>query len=82
MNHRTIMAVLMDKRTREAVKVQETLTKHGCIISVRLGLHETGDVCSDNGLVLLSLAGTKKEVAALKRDLSKVKGVRVKTMEL
>jgi len=82
MSSRTIMAVLIDKRTKEAPKVQEALTKHGCIISVRLGLHETGNICADDGLVLLSLCGTRKEVAALKRDLLAVKGVRVKAMEL
>ncbi len=82
MNCRTIMAVLIDKRIKEAVKVQEVLTKYGCIIGMRLGLHEAGSICADDGLVLLSLCGTKKEVAALKRDLGKIKGVRAKTMEL
>ncbi|MEO0078705.1 MAG: hypothetical protein ABIK86_06890 [candidate division WOR-3 bacterium] len=82
MECRTIMAVLVDKRTEEAVKVQEVLTKHGCIISLRIGLHETSRVCSDQGLILLNLCGTKKEVAALKRDLARIKGVKTKTMVL
>ena len=80
MNCRTIMAVTISKRIAEAVKVQQALTRHGCIIRLRVGLHEAGDVCADDGLVLLHLCGTKKEIAALKTDLNKVKGVKAKTM--
>ncbi len=80
MNCKTIMAVSISKRIAEAVKIQQALTKHGCIISLRVGLHETGNVCADDGLVLLHLCGTKKEIAALKADLNKIKGVKAKTM--
>jgi len=80
MNCRTIMAVSISKRTAEAVKVQQVLTEHGCIIKLRVGLHETGNVCADDGLVLLHLCGTKKEVAALRNDLSRIKGVKAKTL--
>ncbi len=80
MNCKTIMAVSISKRTAEAVKVQQALTKHGCIIKLRVGLHEAGDVCADDGLVLLHLCGTKKDVDALKVDLNKIKGVKAKTM--
>ncbi|MEO0085684.1 MAG: hypothetical protein ABIK37_03540 [candidate division WOR-3 bacterium] len=80
MNCQTIMAVIVSRRTNSAPKVQQVLTKHGCIINLRVGLHETGDVCADDGLILLSLCGTKREVAALKADLTKLSGVKVKTM--
>ncbi len=80
MNCRIVMAVTISKRIAEAVKVQEVLTKHGCIIKLRVGLHEAGDVCADDGLVLLHLCGTTKEVTALKTDLNKIKGVKAKTM--
>ncbi len=78
----TIVALLISKRTQAATKVQEVLTRHGCIISVRLGLHEAGAVCSDQGLVLLGVNGTRAAVTALVRDLRKIDGVRVKTMDL
>ena len=80
MSCRTIMAVSISKRTAEAVKVQQALTKHGCIINLRVGLHETGNVCADDGLVLLHLCGTKKEIGALKADLNKIKGVKARSM--
>jgi hypothetical protein len=77
-----LMAVTVDRRLKEAPKVQGVLTKHGCIINLRIGLHETMNVCADNGLIILHLCGTKKEVAALKRDLAAIKGVKARTMEL
>ena len=80
MDCRTIMAVTIDKRMKEATRVQEVLTRHGCIIGLRIGVHETANVCADNGLIILSLCGSKKEVAALKADLNKIKGVKSKTM--
>ncbi len=82
MDCRTIMAVTIDKRMKEAPKVQEVLTRHGCIIGLRIGLHETVNICADNGLIILSLCGTKKEIAALKRGLEAIKGVGTKSMAL
>lgn len=78
----TIMAVSVDKRTKEATKLQQVLTKHGCIINLRVGLHETANVCADNGLIILHLCGTKQEVAALKADLGKVAGVKAKALSI
>ncbi len=82
MDCRAVMAVLVDKRMKDAARVQEALTKNGCIINIRLGLHEIRNVCADEGLILLYLCGSKKDVGVLKSDLRKIKGVRVKTMEL
>lgn len=76
------MAVRIDRRSLEAAKVQQTLTKHGCIISLRIGLHEIGNVCAEDGLVLLNVCGKPKELAALKKDLRAIKGVTVKSMEV
>ncbi|MDP4094875.1 MAG: hypothetical protein Q8920_16135, partial [Bacillota bacterium] len=50
-----IMAVLVNHRSKEAPHVQEILTKYGCAIKMRLGLHETDGVCSDEGLILLHM---------------------------
>ena len=50
-----IMAIVINHRSKNAVQFQEVLTRHGCTIRLRLGLHEAGDVCSEEGLVLLQL---------------------------
>jgi hypothetical protein len=79
----TIMAVRLARRVDSALQVQEVLTKHGCAIRMRLGLHETAkDYCAEEGLILLQVCATAEETAALEADLAAVHGVRVKTMAL
>ena len=78
----TIMAVKLGKRRKEAALVQETLTEFGCLIKVRLGLHEAGDVCSEEGIILLQLDGQKKEIGKFAAALKKKCGVKVNIMEI
>ncbi|EJP6473424.1 hypothetical protein ACFLKB_11810 [Clostridium sp. FAM 1755] len=80
----SIMAIKISPRNEVAPKVQEILTKNGCIIKTRLGLHEaTNDSCSKSGLILLELLNNKKEdIETLSKDLSSLKGVSVKLLEI
>ena len=79
----TIMAIALEGRNRFAPDLQEILTKHGCIISMRLGLHETSkDLCADRGLILLQLSGEEKEISDLKEDLSKIEDIKINTMAI
>lgn len=77
----TIMAVLLDKRTDAAPRVQKILTDYGCIISSRIGLHQVND-CSEDGLIILHLCGEEKEVEELESKLEKVNRVNVKKMKV
>ncbi|MCY6371429.1 hypothetical protein [Clostridium ganghwense] len=77
----TIMAVAIEPRNVSAPKVQEILTKHGCIIKVRLGLHDVSeDSCSKRGLILLQLCANADEIEGLRKDLESIEGVKVNTM--
>lgn len=79
----TIMAIRLEPRTDHAPDFQEVLTKHGCIIKMRLGLHETSDkMCSERGLILLQLSGDENDVKALKEDLFSVEGLKLNTMTI
>ena len=82
MNEYNIMAVLINHRSKKAPTVQEVFTKHGCSIKMRLGLHEAGDVCSEEGLVLLQLSGEKDDIKALEDELNGIEGVKAKTMSI
>jgi len=77
-----VMAIAVNHRVKNANAVQNVFTKYGCIISVRLGLHETGDVCADSGLIILQLSGTDDEVQAFSKELNEIDGVTAKTIEL
>ena len=82
MECQTIMAVLIDRRSEAALRVQEALTRNGCIINARLGLHEAGAQCSEHGLLILHLCGAPEEVASLEADLRAIPGVKPKSMQL
>ena len=81
---RIIMGILIGHREEEALKVQELLTRYGCYIKTRLGLHDTpGEgICSSKGLLILEfLPGFDKEVDELETELKKLESFVVKRME-
>ncbi|SKA85268.1 hypothetical protein SAMN05443428_106140 [Caloramator quimbayensis] len=79
----TIMAIVVEGRNNNAPKVQEVLTKYGCIIRTRLGLHESAkDACSEKGLILLELFGDDTEIEKLKNEIMNIEGIRINTMKV
>jgi ribose 5-phosphate isomerase len=77
-----LMAVAVNHRAKNAAEVQGVLTKYGCLITVRLGLHEGGNVCSDSGLIILQLSGTSEETESFAGDLNSIPGVNAKFIEI
>jgi hypothetical protein len=73
----------MDNRISNAVNFQEALTKNGCRIKARLGLHEAGDnACANDGLIVLQPCGEKEEVEQLVEELNKLEGITAKLIDL
>ena len=59
----TIIGIKISNRLQSAIAVQEILTKVGCIIKTRIGLHEEiNGQCSPKGLILLEIIDDKKAV--------------------
>ena len=77
-----LMSVILDKRSDEAIGFQNILTKHGCIIKMRLGLHEVENICSEEGLIILLLEGNENEIKELEKDLTAMKGIKVNHMQV
>lgn len=75
-----IIGIRIADREKEAGDVQSILTKYGCIIKTRLGLHEAEKTCTSQGLILLELTGDTGEQSKLEEELQKVDGVSVKSM--
>jgi hypothetical protein len=76
-----ILGILITDRQKEAGKVQSVLTKYGCSIKTRLGLHEaTDDVCSTSGLLLLELTGDVTEMNKLENELVAIDGTQTQKM--
>ncbi|MHC1721391.1 MAG: hypothetical protein AB9844_12095 [Clostridiaceae bacterium] len=71
-----VMALTITPRNIHAGEVQNILTKHGCIITVRVGIHEvTAESCSQKGLIILHINGSDDEIKALQTDLKAIDGV-------
>jgi metal-responsive CopG/Arc/MetJ family transcriptional regulator len=75
-----IMAVVVSYRSKKAGEVQNIFTQYGCLIKVRLGLHEAGNVCSEEGLIILQLEGEQDQIAAFQNELNSVAGVKANMM--
>ena len=80
----TIMAIVQKNRVETSTKVQEVLTKYGCNIRVRLGLHDSAiDSCSNSGLILLQICTEDKQIIKdMEKELQVISDVIVKHMEI
>jgi hypothetical protein len=75
-----IMGVHVTDRVRHVEEVQKALTRHGCAIRTRLGLHDThGEHCSPDGLILLELLD-EAEGWKLSEELAQIEGIDVQHM--
>lgn len=80
---KTVLLVLIGKRKESAVEVQKVLTAWGCLIKTRLGIHDgILDNCSDSGLLILELYGTKEQKDEVARKIALIQGVSSKLVDL
>jgi hypothetical protein len=80
---KSILIALLRTRSKSAVKFQKVLTKYGCIVKTRLGIHDgVGGICSDTGLIILELVGDRKDIGALEKKLNSITGVSAKLVEI
>ena len=78
-----VVAFKLEQRTDNATLVQEVLTKHGCLIKARLGLHEAAkDYCANHGIIILQCCGEQTQLDTLMVDLNAVPGVKAKCINL
>ncbi len=78
---RWILGIHISDRVKKVGLIQPILTKFGCSIGTRLGLHDvTDDFCSPNGMILLELTGDPNEFTKLENELLNIEGLEVKKM--
>lgn len=77
----TIIGVKLGNRTDLAPVFQAVLTKFGCIIKTRLGLHEVSEnKCAPHGVILLEVIDDV-EGAKFVEELKALDGAEVQTMK-
>jgi hypothetical protein len=75
-----IFGVHITQRVENVPAVQAVLTKYGCNIRTRLGIHDAdGTSCSPSGLLLVDAFGAETE--DFYRELKELKGVDVQRMD-
>ena len=77
-----IMIVKIGQRTKKSPDVQDVLSKFGCSIKIRLGLHEAERFCSDEGVLILQLTGDTDEMRALEKALNEMESVKAQMVTL
>jgi hypothetical protein len=82
MSKENIMIIKTCKRRDNVETLQKVLTQYGCIIKMRLGIHEAGNVCSDEGLIILQLAEDPNEVEKLVKGLDEIDGITYKLVQI
>lgn len=80
---KTILLILVGKRKEAAVNVQKLLTAWGCLIKTRLGIHDgILDNCTDEGLIICELYGSKEQKDELTRKMELIEGVKSQVVNL
>jgi hypothetical protein len=81
MEKTTVLGVLLGKRVDTAPKFQELITKYGCIINTRIGLHHVAEkACPMGGVILLDLIGEDHAMQALEKDLKELPDIQIQKM--
>ncbi|MGM0508036.1 MAG: hypothetical protein ACQERZ_02600 [Fusobacteriota bacterium] len=77
-----IVGIVLENRIEDATELQSILTKYGCNIRTRLGIHEVTDKeCPRDGLIILELVGQKSSWLKMEAELLKLDGVKLKNMD-
>lgn len=77
----TIFGIKLQQRTRSSVKFQEILTKYGCNIKTRIGLHHvTDNVCSPEGVIIIEAIGQDSIVEELEKELNALDETEIQKM--
>ena len=81
MEKTVVLGVLLGKRQDSAAKFQEIITKHGCSIKTRIGLHHAdANKCPIGGVILLDLIGEDAELQALEDEIKALPDVNIQKM--
>ena len=76
----TILGLKLINRVNTAVEFQKILSKYGCSIKTRIGLHSLqGNFCSPDGIILLEIIDDKI-LSALESELLKLDDIQIQHM--
>ncbi len=78
-----VIGIRLNQRTQSSQALQTVLSKYGCNIKARIGLHETrDDFCANDGIILLHAYGDQETIQKMTDELSAIDHSTVKLMDL
>jgi hypothetical protein len=76
-----VFGVMLSNRIETATSFQEIISRYGCNIKTRIGLHTvTDNVCSPSGIILLELIGEDSDISSLYDEIAGLEGVQIQKM--
>ncbi len=76
----TILGIKVNDRMEHATDLQSILTKFGCSIKTRLGMHNAGtESCAPFGVILLEIVD-KDEALKIEKELLEISGIEIQRM--
>ncbi|MDD2374226.1 MAG: hypothetical protein PHQ55_02860 [Eubacteriales bacterium] len=82
MTTHNIMIVKVNHRIHQAESLQKVLSQYGCSIKTRLGLHEAGDACANDGLIVLQLVEGQDDLDNFAKELDALEGIDAKLVRI
>ncbi len=81
MQDHLIFGIHVADRSRHAGQVQTVLTRYGCNIKTRVGLHHVDErVCDESGVILLETFGDEATCRQMWEELRQIPGIDVQQM--
>ncbi len=78
-----LLVVLVGSRQKEALSIQEILTRYGCLVKTRLGIHDAGkNGCPDAGLIILELLPQQARIKKFRKELGSLPGVKTRLVSI
>ena len=77
-----IVVIKVGRIGEDSLKVQSLLSEFNCSIKTRLGLHQAGDVCGTEGVIILDLTGDKGEMESLGKALNQLPSVKAQLVDI
>lgn len=75
-----ILGVKLNQRTENSVKFQEIVTRFGCSIRTRIGLHYAGkNSCSPYGIILLEIINDEDSIQ-IEKSLLEIDEIEIQKM--
>jgi len=81
MKKKIILGLKIENREELSTQVQHILTKYGCSIKTRIGLHDIDNEDDDSaGIILLECYGDQKQIALLESELLSIETIELQKM--